>query len=109
MWRTLCGSCWSGDSPPLPCSVFIEEMGLRVVQRRRAGGRRRRPAARTAIEKADELRRCHGEERRGDKKGIRHGKPVVQRVDAAAEREKLQHEGNGQKRVADREGRARTL
>ena len=46
MWRTLCGSCWSGDPPPLPCSVFIEEMGLRVVQRRRAGGRRRRPAAR---------------------------------------------------------------
>lgn len=46
MWRTLCGSCWSGDPPPLPCSVFIEEMGLRVVQRRRAGRRRRRPAAR---------------------------------------------------------------
>lgn len=46
MWHTLCGSCWGGDPPPLPCSVFIEEMGLRVVQRRRAGGRRRRPAAR---------------------------------------------------------------
>lgn len=46
MWRTLCGSCWSGDPPPLPCSVFIEEMRLRVMQRRRAGGRRRRPAAR---------------------------------------------------------------
>lgn len=46
MWRTLCGSCWSGDPPPLPCSVFIEEMRLRVMQRRRAGRRRRRPAAR---------------------------------------------------------------
>ena len=46
MWRTLCGSCWSGDPPPLPCSVFIEEMGIRAVQRRRAGRRRRRPAAR---------------------------------------------------------------